>query len=395
MLLGKYLYANISLELFCLALMSILLITSKKVFAKSQSIKYLRWAFVDQIIVMSFDLVSWIVDGHPGKAFYYIIYIANLGYFQSQIYASIIWGKYVHYQVTKKIYTQNQNYVFSTLPQALMAVFLLTNHITGYMFSFDVNNHYSRGPVGNVASVMVMLYLASISGWALYKGKQESSEQKKNECRILFMFAIPPLIGGIMQTLFYGICVIWPMTCIGMLMVYITKTQDEISQDALTGLNNRGNLDRYLNERIKEKSEKTVLVLMDVDKFKEINDRFGHDTGDEALKVVSKCIKETFGTGKNFLSRYGGDEFVAIIPGGNEIAAQAKIDKFSNAIKNINDTDRYLFKLSVSCGYAVYPNAQITDTKSFISEADKQMYEVKESHHVQSAPQRKLKKRVF
>ena len=195
MLLGKYLYANISLELFCLALMSILLITSKKVFAKSQSIKYLRWAFVDQIIVMSFDLVSWIVDGHPGKAFYYIIYIANLGYFQSQIYASIIWGKYVHYQVTKKIYTQNQNYVFSTLPQALMAVFLLTNHITGYMFSFDVNNHYSRGPVGNVASVMVMLYLASISGWALYKGKQESSEQKKNECRILFMFAIPPLIG--------------------------------------------------------------------------------------------------------------------------------------------------------------------------------------------------------
>ena len=392
MLIDRFIVANIALDLFGLALMFILLVTSKKIFTKAQDLKYLRWAFIIQIIIMTFDLLTWLLGGLPGRCVYVLLYIAEIGYFQSQINASIIWGKYVHYRITGKVYTSNQEYVFSTMPQILMAVFLFTNPVTGYMFTIGPNNVYARGPLCNIISICVMGYIFGVSIWALYKSRIEVVESKRYECKILFMFAIPPIAGGILQVMYYGIGIIWPLSCIGMLLVYITKTQDEISQDALTGLNNRGNLDKYLSARIEEKDETTVLILMDVDKFKEINDKFGHDTGDEALRVISKCIKESFGVGKNFISRYGGDEFVVVIPDGNAAVAQAKIMKFANAIKALNDTDKYLFKLSVSCGYAVYPQPGITDTKTFVAEADKQMYEVKTSHHQNMITR---KKRLF
>ena len=68
------------------------------------------------------------------------------------------------------------------------------------------------------------------------------------------------------------------------------------------------------------------LLLMDVDQFKKINDRFGHMTGDHVLRLVADQLKKTFGRTSSFLARYGGDEFVVILKGKNDDEVAAYID---------------------------------------------------------------------
>lgn len=92
--------------------------------------------------------------------------------------------------------------------------------------------------------------------------------------------------------------------------------QKEAKTDFLTGMHNR----RYLNERLKEiiytaqrHLTPVAIVLLDIDHFKKINDTYGHEAGDEVLKVVSDLIKSTLRT-SDISARYGGEEFCLLLP---------------------------------------------------------------------------------
>ena len=81
---------------------------------------------------------------------------------------------------------------------------------------------------------------------------------------------------------------------------------DMANTDDLTGLANRRHFISYFGEQ--RKNQPVTMLYLDVDSFKQINDSFGHQTGDEALVAVSYALKENFGDG--FITRLGGDEFL-------------------------------------------------------------------------------------
>ena len=85
----------------------------------------------------------------------------------------------------------------------------------------------------------------------------------------------------------------------------------QIYNDALTGLNNRRRLDQFLEEHleISSKDRPVSLLLMDVNGFKKINDKFGHIEGDAVLKMVGTVLKLAAADFDAFAARYGGDEF--------------------------------------------------------------------------------------
>jgi diguanylate cyclase (GGDEF)-like protein len=88
---------------------------------------------------------------------------------------------------------------------------------------------------------------------------------------------------------------------------------EEMSRrDGLTGLLNR----RAFNQCFEETDCEASLAIFDVDRFKGINDSFGHSVGDQVIKTIAACISETFGT-THAVSRIGGEEFAVIIRGGN------------------------------------------------------------------------------
>ncbi|MCR4793105.1 MAG: diguanylate cyclase [Lachnospiraceae bacterium] len=381
--MSPYTAFNLGVDGFALIVMLILLYTSIISFDNTQDVRFMKRALIMLFSVLLFDFFSWLMDGRKGSTIHVLLNIDITLYYIAQIYAVIVWAQYVQYRVMRRVMSRQNVWISIVLPLGAVFVLLITNPLTHYTFSISAGNTYDRGPLSAPIALLVMGYLLFTSIWVMYKRSKELLGSTRREYAILAGFVIPPFIGAVIQMSHYGISLIWPMTTISMLLLYINRSRDEISIDALTGLNNRGSLDKYLLERVHENSdERLTLILMDVDKFKIINDELGHDMGDVALREVAEIIRQSFSSGHNFIARYGGDEFVVVIP---QVDDPRMIDGFMRSlttnVEHFNSTGDFPIQLSISCGTAFYPKNEIHTPEDLLKAADAQMYEEKERHH--------------
>ena len=381
----EFILFNIGVDCFAMAVMLIILFTCFTSFDNTQDVRFMRLTFIMLTSTLFFDLIQWCIENSPGTNIHILMHLDVAAYYLSQILSVIAWGEYVHYRVTGKMRTRNAMIVADYVPFGITLLLMLINPFTGAVFTITQDNAYVRGPISNPIAILVMGYLLGISGWVLYKRSQERLASTKREYLILAGFVVAPFVGAVIQLRMYGISLIWPLTSISMLLLYINRSRDEISVDALTGLNNRGSLDKYLLERVHPDSEdRLTLILMDVDKFKLINDNLGHDMGDIALKEVSEIIRKSFSQGHNFLSRFGGDEFVVIVP---QVDDPRMIDSYARDLKanldEFNESKSFPMPLSISCGMAFYPKDNIRNPEDLLKAADAQMYEEKARHHAE------------
>ena len=146
----------------------------------------------------------------------------------------------------------------------------------------------------------------------------------------------------------------------------IARNNSEIYIDALTGAFNR----RYFEECLKKAEISAGVVMIDLDDFKLYNDTCGHDAGDAVLKTVvdtiRKCIRAT-----DTLVRYGGDEFLMIMPGITDDRFTQQLRYIKRRIHNADIPGYSGLKLSVSIGGVLAEKELLT---SAVSRADKNMY---------------------
>lgn len=148
--------------------------------------------------------------------------------------------------------------------------------------------------------------------------------------------------------------------------------------DPLTGLYNR----RYMMDRISDevnryRRNKTPFCIMvaDIDYFKEINDRFGHDCGDEVLQTISNLINAEI-RNIDTLSRWGGEEFLILLPETQLYSARSVAERIRQSIlKNIFSYENATFHLTMTFGLATYENDQTI--KETIKKADNALYQGK------------------
>ena len=131
------------------------------------------------------------------------------------------------------------------------------------------------------------------------------------------------------------------------------------NHDFLTGLPNRRFLEEKFQEALtfaKTNNHKFALILLDFDRFKDINDTFGHPFGDKLLKEISNRLKECIGK-EHFLSRFGGDEFCILLP---EIKEKSDLFSISEKILEMTNKpigiDDYELYLTTSMGISMYPD---------------------------------------
>ncbi len=164
----------------------------------------------------------------------------------------------------------------------------------------------------------------------------------------------------------------------------LVKIRELAVRDALTGLYNRRELHRFLDyELIKSQRYKHPfsLLMMDIDHFKEINDRFGHRTGDELLQRIAQVLLSNT-RGCDLVSRYGGDEFIIILP--ETPADQARFGaerirkKLAEIVFQVTGQHGLVenIDISLSIGVAGYPgDAEFAE--KLIDLADKALYQAK------------------
>ena len=224
------------------------------------------------------------------------------------------------------------------------------------------------------------IYMAAILFYTIRKARGEENPREKRKHLFIGLFPLMAIAGGLLQMVFFPYI---PFFCFSamilMLLFYIQSIQLRISLDPLTQLNNRGQLASYVAQRsnLYMDDRMTVVVMMDIDGFKSINDTFGHAQGDRALVIVSDALKTAVNNHNTlcFLGRYGGDEFILIHHPAAEAETAGLIDEIRDNIGQM--AGEMPCPLTVSAGYDALLGGEDT-IQSCIERADKKLYLDKE-----------------
>ena len=154
----------------------------------------------------------------------------------------------------------------------------------------------------------------------------------------------------------------------------LDAARDDATRDSLTNLPNRRAIDRQL-DAIAQAGKMLSVAFCDIDHFKAINDKYGHAVGDRVLKVVAETLAESMNP--HVVGRFGGEEFVVVLPETDEQAAYDLIEKAREALNGrhfrVRDTDEPIGRVTFSAGIAVTS----TDPRGALQQADEHLYEAK------------------
>ena len=203
------------------------------------------------------------------------------------------------------------------------------------------------------------IYIVAVLVYTLRKAKSEPNRENKKNHIYIGVFPLIVVLGGMVQVIFLPQTPVYCFCCtILMLILYIQSMEKQISVDPLTGLNNRGQLVRYIAQEVNNRKDKrkTFVVMIDVNDFKVVNDTYGHAEGDRALFIIAEALKKVTKecSMPSFLGRYGGDEFVLILHPHSEMELEAVIVSVRAEITEKCQAEKTPYAITVGIGCDEY-----------------------------------------
>ena len=348
---------------------------SEKVFMHYKLFIYLIRINIALIIV---DVLGWVFNGLPGT----LNMIYNTG-FNLLLYiiepvAPSLWVGYVNFHVfrnEKRIKKMKRVLIAFLAMNAVMSVMSL---FTGWFFSVDAGNIYHRGEYFWIHIV----YCYALLGYSFFYILINRSLIEKRYYFSLLLFFLPQTVGTTIQVVFYGVSYNWTGMMLSLLIIYFNIQDRGLNIDYLTGVYNRRQLDGYINAKIRNITEGKSFsaILIDLNDFKSINDRFGHETGDKALKDAVSIIRKSLRL-NDFVARFGGDEFVIIMDIYSREMLEQAVKRIADNVENFNKDSLKPYKINFSIGYDIYdPNSKLKSDE-FFNHIDMLMYDNKKAKH--------------
>lgn len=333
------------------------------------------------IAMLLVDLVRIYVDSRSDSVMYGINVVFTTIMIISTPMLPMLWTVYIDYKIFLDKKRIKKNFKYILIPTGINLVFTiisLSGGINGKkIFFIDAENVYHRGDIYIIMVLASYIYLV-YSFISLIRNRSLVDE---SEYKSLRMFAIPPFIGGILQSLIFGLKLTWISMALSLLIIFLYIQNNLLHVDVLTGLYNRRNLEKHLKYIFShtEKSRTIGGVLLDINDFKHINDSYGHDEGDLALVSVAEILRKGF-KNDDFISRYAGDEFIVICEVENVPELRERIENLNKTIDEFNLNSGKPYKISMSKGYATFVSSCGVDYENFINHIDNLMYKDKERY---------------
>lgn len=319
------------------------------------------------------DALTSYFDGQPGYAFRTVLMVGN-----TYLYLfNLIVGFGIIYLVVNHIGSKVpkfQNYFFNVVA-IVNFVLLIANFFYPLVFSLDEYNRYSRESfyiIFIISGFLLILY-----GYAFYFIARIKSPSLSYFPA--WQFLMPILISTLIQMNAYGIS-LQPVSFAVSFAGLVTCLQNEcIYLDKLTGVNNRYELDHIRKLFMHRKNEKMAALMLDLNGFKQINDEFSHEEGDNALIAFANILVNTIGA-EGRVIRFAGDEFVILMRQFKSDSVAPYIEKINKAIDDYNSTSGKSYKLSSSIGGTVF-DYHGQELSSILSTIDQMMYEDKKNYY--------------
>lgn len=266
------------------------------------------------------------------------------------------WYRFVTYRLSPNVLDNRRTSRLSALPLAVAVTLNLASIFTKWVFYIDAGGHYTYGPLFPVQATVCYFYLVIPTARSVWRLLRARSWSQRKEYLLYASYMIPPLVVGLIEDYVRTIPILYLSMFMVIHMLFLSIQDRQIYNDALTGLNNRRKLDVYLETSLLDASEKhpVLVVMMDVNRFKQINDTYGHIEGDRALRCAGTALQRTAARYGAFAARYGGDEFCLVYVGdeytGEEITSRLHAALTQAQSEELPDKP---YTLSMSMGWLV------------------------------------------
>lgn len=319
-------------------------------------------------LLLMLETWSWVFNQIDNEFCKVLNYSGNFMLFVFNFFPTTCWFMYLDEKIIgNPIVVKNRKKVYLLMNLAL-ALVVFTNPWTNVMFSIEAGNTYARGIgvyiMGAVNLMLIPMYIIV------------SRKHKKyimgNVLQVILTLSILPIVGGVLQIMFYGMTLIWPMLSLVAIFAYMLIEREEMLKDNLTGLLTRSHLESRLNFKLRHGHAFTIMMI-DMDDFKLINDKFGHDGGDEALKTVSELLKYSVKRCDS-VYRYGGDEFIILIESSFEETGDMVKSRLIEGVGKLNQSKDKRYDLHMSIGTFYIDFNEKKNIFEILSEVDSRMY---------------------
>lgn len=365
------LMSNIAMNIYSILLLAVICFQAQKNTPKS-FMQHRLYIWTVQVTILSLVLDTFSrFDGNPESVYTLINFLGNFFVYLTNLVLPSIWLLYTHFQVFYDEKKTMELVYPLVIFNMINGVLVVISQYSKWFYYIDANNIYHRGEYFWVSNVICFLplfvaFILTVSNRKLV--------EKRHYFALVF-FPIPPVLFVLAQITIYGSSLILNGVTLSLLIVFLNIQNHSMNTDYLTGVYNRKRLESYMKDMINScSSNKTFsAILIDVDRFKVINDTFGHCMGDDALEatvmILRSCLRAT-----DFIARYGGDEFYIILETCNAVELEEVVQRIDDRIERHNEQGNKPYELSLSMGYAVYDFQSHMDVKAFQEVVDSLMY---------------------
>ena len=368
-----------TLNIFCLAILGTILGRIFRSSDKRVSQVTYSWFIISSIILCSSDLLWGIIDfSYQWQFSETFDFAVNSVYHVFTIVVSYLWFLYAESEQESRTISTKVGLGISMLPLLIDIALVLSSYQFDSVFRVTEAGEYERGKLYVIHIMICFFYIIFTSIKAFVRSFSKDNYMRKDKLRSIASFCVFPLISAVLQVVFVGSPMISAGVTFASLQVYVSSREQLISVDPLTKLNNRMEMVRYLDNKMKSRSpgKDLYLFIMDLDYFKKINDKYGHIEGDTAITIVADALRRIVRKTSFFVCRYGGDEFVVVGEVKPDFDPAQFIEEINSVLKEENEKHGKEYTLHMSVGYFKY-TPEIHSVAEFVSAADKYLYKQK------------------
>lgn len=351
----------------------ILLTTVLKSNNKSREIYFIRLLLISTIVVQIVNPISYLVDGHPQMVYRLLLWISDLIIYSANIVIGLLWMAMVTTHLNIRMSRWNKLLVYSICTIAV--ILLIVNMFIPIVYGVDANNVYHRGPLASLYIEIEMFF--AVDGIIMYIITKRRGGILKSFP--VWQFALPVVIGAIVQQSVYGVSITVPCVAISILGLVMGLQNDREYSDETTGVYNRFYLD-YIKSKLGSKSNSIFTVMMmNLNNFDAINESESYSEGDRVLRDVAGILNSLVGS-RGSVIRYAGDEFIVILNSERPDEGAYLALNINRSIMDYNADFDGRYNLSMSIGNCIV-DLRETSVDNVMNMVDDKMRQNRERYH--------------
>ncbi len=338
-----------------------------------------KYVFIATLILEILEITSYNIEYYyaelPYRTIWRYIY-SVIGYITrpALVYPFVVLLRDEKHPILKKLK------YFDLIPLVFVIIIEQFAYFTKWVFWFDENNIFHRGPLGYISQVITILYMV-VAIFEVFISKRNSKKIYVSLVSVVILYVGSAMIvESITSIRSLGISSAVYSIIFFMFTLLANNLNEARSKlkvlseiDSLTQISNRYYGEKIINELLARKVPGTFAIL-DIDKFKNINDTYGHTSGDEAICKVAKVLKDNSNK-DDIIMRLGGDEFAlysTTILDDKEMVEI--INKFFDGFNNIQLSNVKDYRIEVSIGMVKFDGTNFKDFNEIYRKADNNLY---------------------